>query len=570
MEEKRMELPLVIDDFHEIRTGNYYYVDKTAFIQTIVSGKGKVQLYTRPRRFGKSLNLSMLKYFFSIGTDPALFTGLAVSKDTEFCQQYMGKYPVILLSLKDVAGIDFNDACQQLKNQMFYLWLNIYHELMDSDRIPAFMKQKIEEATQADAQNTGILADSLRLMTVCMERLYGRRVIVLIDEYDVPLEKAYANGYYDQMVSLLRGFFSSALKSNPSLQTAVLTGCLRISKESIFTGLNNMTVYTIHDAVADEYFGFTEEETEKMLEYYGLKAYQNTVREWYDGYLFGNTSVYCPWDVIQYCAAAVNSGSTKPENYWINTSGNDILRKLIETVNAEGTLEDIEKLIAGETVKKNVQMNLTYRDLDETPENIWSLLYTTGYLTKAADEKSADRMCLKIPNREVRETFVQQAGEWFREGKARRTEDLKMLYHGVECGNASELQTAFSDFLSRTIGVRDWNSHTGLRENFYHGVMLGLLENGAWDISSNREAGEGYSDIWVRDRNYRFGAVMELKYIQSENPAEETLERAADQALEQIEKKDYTAGLRKDNVPVIHEFGIVCYRRQCFVKVKAA
>ena len=553
---ERKKLPVGIDSFEKLRREAFYYVDKTGLIIDLLNNWGEVNLFTRPRRFGKTLNMSMLKSFFEIGADRTLFDGLAISRETALCEAYMGKFPVVFVSLKDVDGLTFENAYGKLRD-ILRAEISRLSFLMQSEQIAeddkySFERFLREQDTLDDVQK------SLKMLSSLLYQHYGQKVILLIDEYDVPLDKAFQHGYYKEMVALIRSLFSRALKTNDFLQFAVLTGCLRVSKESIFTGLNNMTVHSIADANFDEYFGFTDHEVREMLEYYGLESHLNETREWYDGYRFGNQDVYCPWDVINYCYALRASESAQPKAYWINTSGNDMVRKLIGKA-ADGTTQmEIERLIAGETIVKTLNENLTHNEVDANVENIWSLLYMTGYLTGTFDP-SSNRYRLKIPNREIRQIYTQQVLEWFKEKAAAETEKLSVLYTAFESGDTETITDYLNEQLLDTVSFYD------AQESFYHGFLLALLNTCAnWRVSSNMETGKGRSDILVERKDRKIGFVIEVKDVKDEK----RLDTACATALKQIEDKNYIAVLNRYRVKEIWIYGIAFCDKECRVVVK--
>ena len=552
------KLPVGIENFEEIRKQDFYYVDKTRLISDLMAGWGKVNLFTRPRRFGKTLNMSMLKSFFEIGGDKSIFDGLAVAQDKELCGEYMGKYPVVFISLKGVDGLTFDLAYQALGR---IIWsetvrLNFLKnsEKLDTSERVSFEKLLNRTCTESD------IRDSLNLLCALLEKHYGQKVILLIDEYDVPLDKAYAHGYYPQMIDLIRAMFGAALKTNDSLFFAVLTGCLRVSKESIFTGLNNLKVHSISDVKYDEYFGFTDQEVGEMLNYYGLENHHDEICEWYDGYRFGEQDVYCPWNVINFCDDLRASERARPKAYWINSSGNDAVRKLIDKSSTATTRRDIERLIEGETVVKTLNENLTHSEIEDNIENLWSLLYMTGYLT-AADYLDGNQYRLKIPNREVRQIYTQQVMSWFRDKaeKDRQDNHLNDLYAAFEKGDTEAITSYLNKQLIATVSYYD------AQESFYHGFLLALLNTCArWQVSSNVETGTGRSDIIVEREDGQLGFVVEIKDVKDRSK----LDAACDAAMKQIEEKDYTAVLRRYGVEEIWTYGIAFCEKRCKVAAK--
>ena len=550
------KLPIGIENFEEMQKQDFYYVDKTGLIVDLLAGWGKVNLFTRPRRFGKTLNMSMLKCFFEIGTDKSLFDGLAVSKEKELCEKYMGKYPVVFVSLKGVDGLTFEDAYRRLRGiireEALRLSFLKSSEKLDEDDLRSFLRILSEQDTSAD------MVGSLRMLCTLLEKHYGQKPILLIDEYDVPLDKAYCHGYYPQMIDLIRAMFQAALKTNSSLFFAVLTGCLRVSKESIFTGLNNLKVCSISDVKFDEFFGFTDEEVRAMLSAYGLENHYEETRTWYDGYRFGGQDVYCPWDVINYCDDLLSNPRQKPRAYWMNTSGNDMVRRLIDR-STNGTAQmEIERLIAGETITKTLNEQLTHNEVDASIENIWSLLYMTGYLT-AVDYPDGNRYELRIPNREVRQIYMQQVLSWFNHKVESETDKLTNLYAAFETGDTETIKEILDEQLLDTVSFYD------ARESFYHGFLLVLLSTCAnWNVSSNIETGKGRSDIIVGRKDRKIGFVVEVKDVKDE----EKLESACEAALRQIDERDYTAILRRFRVKEIHKYGIAFWDKECRVVMK--
>lgn len=561
----KKKIPVGVDGFEKIITNDFYYIDKTGFITELLHNWGEVNLFTRPRRFGKSLNMSMLQHFFEIGREKTLFDGLKISKEKNLCEAYMGKFPVISITLKSVDGLNFEMASGQLR-ELIGTEAERFSFLKDSSRLTANEKEKYHALTEISngcyTMDGLVLSSGLKTLSMLLSRHYNQKVIILIDEYDVPLDKAFQAGYYEQMVSLMRNFLGNALKSNEYLQFAVLTGCLRISKESIFTGLNNLKVNTITDTRYDEYFGFTDEDVKEVLSYYGLSDRFEIVREWYDGYRFGNVDVYCPWDVINYCYDAIaDDEEREPENYWANTSGNEMVRRFIEKANQQ-TRNEIERLIAGETITKSVNMELTYNELDTTIENLWSVLFTTGYLTRRG-KAEGKQYKLAIPNKEIRELFVTQIREWFRDTTRADTPRIEKFCGAFPEGNEKLIEEILNDYLWTTISVRDTAVKNDRKENFYHGMLLGLLQyEDNWLIKSNAESGEGYSDILVETQE-RIGIVIEVKYALDGN-----LDKWSKTALEQIEKKDYAARLLEDGMKKIVRYGIAFYKKHCKVTME--
>ena len=555
------KLPIGIENFEEFSTENFYYVDKTAFIAELLQNWGKVNLFTRPRRFGKTLNMSMLKCFFEIGADKALFDSLKIAQEKELCEQYQGQFPVIFLSLKSVDGLTFEAAAAAMR-RLIGSEASRFGFLLQSDQLNADEKElyralvTVESGTFNMADDA--LADSLRTLSALLAKHYGRKVVILIDEYDVPLDKAFQAGYYDEMVSLIRNMFGNALKTNENLQFAVLTGCLRISKESIFTGLNNLNVMTISDPYFSDSFGFTDEDVAELLRYYGLEAYHDTFRSWYDGYRFGGTSVYCPWDVIKYAQILLRDPEAEPENYWANTSGNGIIRRLLKKAD-QTTRDEVEQLINGEAIVKTVRQELTYRDIESTIDNIWSVLYSTGYLTSKGRLPSK-QMKLALPNREVRELFIDLVKDWFQEATRADSSRINRFCKAFPAGDTATIQDMLNDYLWDSISVRDTAVRSSMKENFYHGMLLGLLQSQeSWSVRSNAETGIGYSDISIATPE-RVGMVIELKYAEDGN-----LEAACARALQQIEERKYAVGLQRRGMKKILKYGIAFWEKDCMV-----
>ena len=523
-----------------------------------------MNLFTRPRRFGKTLNMSMLKYFFEIGTDKSLFDGLKIAENKELCTEYQGQFPVIFISLKSVDGLTFESAVAALRT-LIGNEASRFQFLRDSDKLSDEEKALYRQLIQTGTAQGGIyamtdeaLAASLKTLSQLLAKHYGRQVVLLIDEYDVPLDKAFQAGYYDEMVSLIRNLFGNALKTNDSLQFAVLTGCLRISKESIFTGLNNLNVMTVSDPYFCDSFGFTDDEVKELLDYYGLRAYHDAMRDWYDGYKFGSVSVYCPWDVIKYTQILLRDPEAEPENYWANTSGNGIIRRLLKKAD-QTTRDEVEQLINGESIVKTVRQELTYRDIEDSIDNIWSVLYSTGYLTSRG-RLPGKQMKLALPNREVRELFIDLVKDWFREETRADTSRINRFCAAFPKGDAATIQDMLHDYLWDSISVRDTAVRSNMKENFYHGMLLGLLQSqGSWIVRSNAETGIGYSDISVATPE-RLGIVIELKYAE-----DGSLEAACAKALAQIEEKKYAEALRRRGMKTILKYGIAFWEKDCMV-----
>ena len=562
----RKKLPIGIDGFEKIMTNDFYYVDKTLFIKELLQNWGEVNLFTRPRRFGKTLNMSMLRNFFEVGSDPALFDGLKIAQEKELCEKYMGKFPVISISLKSVGGLKYDSAVAALRT-VIGNEAGRFRFLRDSAKLDEDDKNSYNQLINVEVKGNSkyaipedALIDSLKTLAQLLEKHYGQKVILLLDEYDVPLDKAFQNGYYDEMVNLIWSLFDNALKTNDSLYFAVLTGCLRISKESIFTGLNNPKVHTISDVRYDEYFGFTNADVDELLDFYGLSVYKDTIRDWYDGYHFGDTDVYCPWDVINYCDELLADPGAEPENYWANTSGNDLIRRLLKKAN-QSTRNDVEQLINGGTIIKPIRQELTYREVEDSIDNIWSVLYSTGYLT-CRRRVPGKKMELALPNREVRELFIELVKDWFEAMTQADSGRISRFCAAFPAGDTDTIQEMLGDYLWESISVRDTAVRRNMKENFYHGMLLGLLQNqDSWLVRSNAETGEGYSDISIQTPD-RTGIVIELKYAEDGN-----LEKACGEALGQIEEKKYAEGLKRRGMKKIIRYGIAFWEKECMVEM---
>ena len=522
-----------------------------------------MNLFTRPRRFGKTLNMSMLKSFFEIGADKALFDGLYIAKNKALCEQYLGKYPVIFLSLKDVAGLTFEEAFDMFV-QLIGREAKRFSFLQNSPKLSADEQEQYKSLIAIKngkhCMDKGVLASSLIVLSQILYQHYGRKVIILIDEYDVPLDKAFQNGYYREMVSLIRSLFGQALKTNNFLQFAVLTGCLRFSKESIFTGLNNFKVYSVDDVRYDEEFGFTDDEVQKLLTDYRLSAHFPEVKEWYDGYKFGDADIYCPWDVINYVDDLRDNQKLLPKSYWTNSSGNVLLKRFIDKADST-TREEIEQLIAGNTVEKRVRLDLTYDEIDNSIDKIWSVLFTTGYLTQKGISENGVHQ-LMIPNKEIREVFILQIHEWFAQVVNHNSTSTEKINQGFLNGNSEVIQQELTMFLGETISIQDTKARDGQKENFYHGILLGILKNySGWVIKSNRESGDGFADILIKPKNPDVGIIIEVKYANSFHD----LEPACERALKQIRDRRYSEVLEEDGRNKILLYGIAFYKKRCRV-----
>ena len=564
-----LKLPVGIENFEEIRKLGFYYIDKTRLIEQLLQGWGKVTLFTRPRRFGKTLNMSMLKSFFEIGTDKTLFDGLYISGNKELCDEHMGKYPVIFLSFKGVEGLTYDEAFDALV-RVIGKEISRVSFLADSDKLTMLEREQykgltiIEDGSFVFSKDK--LISSLQLLSQLLYKHYGQKVVILIDEYDVPLDKAFQNGYYKEMVSLIRGLFGQALKTNEFLQFAVLTGCLRVSKESIFTGLNNFEINSIVDIDHDEQFGFTDDEVMKLLSDYDRSERYHDAKEWYDGYHFGNADIYCPWDVINFAKKLVSDPSARPSEFWINSSGNDMVKRFVDKAD-QTTRDEIEKLVAGGFVEKQLRLDLTYDEIDNTIDNLWSVLFTTGYLTKIGEVKVPDseRYAYKlvIPNKEVREVFILQIQEWFKAVVAKDDDTMKLLSRAILDKDEKQIARQLNIVMSRMISILDTKAPDAMKENFYHGLLLGLLRgsNPDWLIKSNRESGDGFSDILIEPEDPDAGIVIEVKYAKEMKE----LDAACEAAMAQIKNKRYDEALRDEGRCDILAYGIAFCRKRCRV-----
>ena len=551
-----LKLPVGLDDFKKIREAGFYYVDKTKLIEQLLQSWGEVTLFTRPRRFGKTLNMSMLKSFFEIGAEKSLFQGLYISEKEKLCAEYMGKYPVIFLSLKGVEGLHFADA-QKMLMTIINNEVRRHYYLKTSDKLTVEDRKQFEKMLLNEDVN---LVDSLRLLSQLLYLHYDQKVVILIDEYDVPLDKAFKNGYYQEMVSLIRGLFGQALKTNEFLQFAVLTGCLRVSKESIFTGLNNFEINSIVDIEHEEGFGFTDAEVMQMLKYYHCTNRYSDIKEWYDGYHFGNADIYCPWDVINFVKKLLTDSNAKPSAFWINSSGNDLVKLFVDKAD-QSTKDEIERLVAGESVTKRIRLDLTYDEIENSIDNVWSVLFTTGYLTNIGNPESGVYE-LVIPNREVHEVFVLQIQEWFQRSVAKE-ESMPEFSKAILEADAEGLQKQLNVIMSRMISVLDTKAREEQKENFYHGLLLGLLRgsNPDWLIKSNRESGDGYSDILIEPENPDAGIIIEVKHAASISG----LDKACENAMAQIKNRRYDEALRENGRCEILAYGIAFHKKRCRV-----
>ena len=565
-----MKLPVGIDNFEKIRRNGFYYIDKTRLIEQLFSNWGEVNLFTRPRRFGKTLNMSMLKSFFEIGADAALFDGLYISGNKQLCDEHMGKYPVIFLSLKNGEGLDFAAAKYQMA-ELIGTEARRFSFLQNSDALDAYDREtycslcKMNDGQYAMEDN--MLYASLQILSKLLYKHYGKKTVILIDEYDVPLDKAFQHGYYREMVALMRTMFGKALKTNDALQFAVLTGCLRVSKESIFTGLNNFKILSITDTRFEEQFGFTDEEVKKLLTYYHVENRFSETKEWYDGYRFGNVDVYCPWDVINHVDRIKDDQGARPEAYWINTSGNDLVKRFVDKA-GKTTRNEIERLIAGEVIEKQIRLDLTYDEIDSSIDNLWSVLFTTGYLTYTGIGEDGTYRLI-IPNKEVREVFRLQIQEWFKRSIFSNTEQLQSFWNAFEEGNTEIMEKYLNKVLSNSVSAFDTKARNGEKESSYHNLLLGILTgNAGWLVKTNVEAGEGFADIIVETDDPDAGVVVELKYVKEFRE----MEQACRKALEQIRDRRYQEYLQNDDRQDILLYGITFCKKRCRVvaeKMKA-
>lgn len=563
MAELKKKLPIGIENFEEIRQEDFYYVDKTRLIEQLLSQWGKVNLFTRPRRFGKSLNMSMFQSFFEMGKEKSLFDGLEISKNQKLCEEYQGKFPVVSISLKGINGATYEEARR-------YLIKTINEEarrlsvLSNSTKLDETEKELLDTLKRKEMTNDSLVY-SVRELTELLEKHYGKKVIVLIDEYDVPLAKANENGYYDEMVLLFRNLFENALKTNNSLKFAILTGCLRVAKESIFTGLNNFKTYSITDKRFDEMFGFTDTEVRELLHHYGQDEYYETVKEWYDGYRFGDTDVYCPWDVINFCSDHCSDSNLAPQNYWANTSGNSVISHFLDSVNEPQKLTkmELEQLVNGGMVQKEINSELTYKELYSSMDNLWSTLFMTGYLTQRG-EPNGDRYNLVIPNREIRNIVTSHILKMFKDSIKDDGKTVSDFCDALLNRKPEKVELIFTEYMRRTISIRDTFAQKPTKENFYHGLLLGILgfkEN--WSVMSNRESGDGFGDILIRIEDEEVGIVIEVKYAEDGK-----LEQECERALQQIVDTRYTEALEQEGIHTVLKYGIACFKKKCKVVLK--
>ncbi|MCD7817862.1 MAG: ATP-binding protein [Lachnospiraceae bacterium] len=563
----KKKLPVGIDSFCKIRTENFYYVDKTAMIRDLLNAWGEVNLFTRPRRFGKSMNMSMLKAFLEIGCDSTLFEGLEISKETYLCEKYMGNFPVISISLKSVLGDNYETAFAQLTKEIGKEALR-FHFLLDSEHLTDEEKRMYKKLVHVDSghpnyfnMSEDVLKGSLSVLSGLLYKHYGKKVIILIDEYDVPLAQANERNYYTKMADMIRSMFDQALKSNDSLYFAVLTGCLRVAKESIFTGLNNPNILSITTVRFDEYFGFTDEEVRGILNYYGLENKYDAIKEWYNGYRFGDISVYCPWDVISYCYELTGNPNAKPKDYWSNTSGNDAVRHLIEKAGNEQTKSEIETLVAGEVIEKEIYEDLTYNQLYDTISNIWSVLFATGYLTQHGMIGEDNIYQLVIPNREIRRIFTRQITAYFNNMVRKNSKRFEEFCNALKTGNAKRTEELLISYLYDSITVRDSSVKKDKKEILYHGLMIGILANAdGWKATTNADSGDGYCDIKVEIEKEDIGIIIEFKYAENAQFA-----AGCKEAMEQIRRMDYTRELKRQGYHTIYKYGIACFKKKCKV-----
>ena len=560
----KKKLPIGIENFAELQKEDFYYIDKTVLIKELLTDQAKVTLFTRPRRFGKSLNMSMLKCFFELETDKNLFSKLKISKESALCEEYMGKYPVISVSLKGMNAGNYEKALE-MAVEVIRSEAKRFQYLLDSEHLTSYDKEAFIALLQEDMKE-GTLCSSLKVLSELLEKHHGSKVILLIDEYDVPLAKAFERGYYDQMVIFLRNMFEYALKTNESLKFAVLTGCMRISKESIFTGLNNLKVLSVAEIQFDEAFGFTDREVQELLDYYELSDHYTEIKEWYDGYQFGNAEVYCPWDVVNYCDALRTEPDAQPKNYWSNTSSNEAVRRFIQESDKASVRREIENLVAGEVIKKEIHQELTYKDMYTSIDNLWSVLFTTGYLTQRG-KSEGNYFQLAIPNMEIRNIFTTQIMDFFRENVPKNKAALNEFCEVLKTGDAEGVEKQLNEYLRRTISIRDTFIKKQMKENFhpkgapsvFHGILLGILSFAdTWSVSSNKETGDGYSDILIETDDGETGIILELKYANDGN-----LDTACKKALEQINRNRYEKILLDEGVPNILKYGISFYKKRC-------
>lgn len=566
MEKHKKKIPIGIDRFKHLREEDFYYVDKTGFIREFLHSWGEVNLFTRPRRFGKSLNLDMFQTFFEIGADASYFDGLEIVKDQMLCEKYMGKFPVVSLTLKDAEGLDYREAIENMGYLISREARRMQH-LLDSDKLTDIEKSMLKQlcSPEMDAKTQ---RNSLAILSELLYKQYNQKVILLIDEYDVPLDKAYQHGYYKQMVLHIRSLFSSALKTNKFLYASIITGCLRIAKESIFTGLNNFGVDAITDTRFAQYFGFTDDEVRELLAYYELDEFYASVKEWYDGYHFGRQEIYCPWDVLNYCQKLLSDKTRKPEAYWANSSSNYIVQEILSHA-SETTKSQIEALISGETIVQRIIPELTYPELENDDITLretylWSVLYATGYLTNTIEQpmlSDSSLYQLRIPNREILQIYRDKIQSWYNITVRKDTQKWQDFCNAVKTGNAAEVQTLFNSYMSRSISIRDTFVKKEMKENFYHGMLLGILQcDSSWVVKSNQESGLGYCDLLLLVPGEKIGCAIELKYAE-----QGAYDAACAEALAQINAQHYTDYLRQEGMETVYIYGIACYKKSCKV-----
>lgn len=561
-----IKLPIGIDDFKKIRESDFYYVDKTKLIEKLINNCGKVNIFTRPRRFGKSLNMSMLKCFFEIGTDIDLFDNLYISSNKELCKKYIGKYPVISLTLKDIEGLNFNEAFKRF-SELIGHEANRFDFLLDSDKLSSNDKERYGSLIALNngkySMNKRTLVNSLELLSSLLYKHYNQRVIILIDEYEAPLYKAFNNGYYDEMVSLIMSMYANALKGNEALEFAVLTGCLRLPQKIIYGGFNNFRYLSILDFRFNDTFGFSENEVKELLAYYNQDDYFEETKKWYDGYRFGDVDIYCPWDVINYVDLLNISSNKTPQPFWINTSSNDLVKRFIYMADKK-TRDDIERLVVGEVIEKEIHQELTYDEIDKSIDNLWSVLFTTGYLTQVGVNEDGF-FKLKIPNEEIRTVYKKQIREWFNTTIQEDTNSLNKLWNDFKNGNCEEIENYLNKTLDNTISIFDTKSHDGKKEYAYHMFLTGVLStNRNWIVKSNLESGDGFADLIIETDNYNSGIVVEIKHsLTYEGMSDSCLE-----AINQIKDKRYDTYLKNEGRNDILIYGIAFCKKRSKVVVE--
>ena len=551
-------LPIGVDNFENLITKGYYFIDKTLFIRDLLDMKGEVNLFTRPRRFGKTLNMSMLRYFFEIGEDnEELFAGTKIMSAGEKYRNAMGQFPVVSLSLKSMKQPSYELSFEMLKKAVREEYARHWKTVEAGGRLGGADQeryQRIRDLKGTDAD----YADALKYLSECLYTATGRKTIILIDEYDVPLENAFFSGFYDRMIALIRSLFESALKTNENLEFSVVTGCLRNSRESIFTGLNNLKIMSITADAYAEYFGFTPDEVEEMLRFYDLDKNLKTVRQWYDGYQFGSTEVYNPWSVINYVDSCRTNKDAFARPYWSNTSSNSIVRTLVEKADMSAK-QEIEALIEGKTITKPIHEDITYEDMDSTQDNLWNFLFFTGYLKKIRERQEGETIYMEmaIPNSEVRYVYKNTVLRWFEEKTDKK--ELSPLYESILNGNTEKMAEILSENLMETISFYDY------QESYYHGFLAGMLKNiGNYIVLSNRESGNGRPDILLKYPSVRGKAVIiEIKVSKTY----QELEKKCDEALRQIEEQRYEEELRQEGYQNIMKYGVAFYRKECMAKL---